>query len=97
MNPAPSFTEIDFYDYKIRMCIIDGTKMYLVSDLLLQYNEIHKTNKRFIDYLKLNQAQEVIEYMAKRVQNTVGENSSLRKIDGISHCKKYLQLINEKQ
>ena len=45
MSSAPSFTEIDFYDYKIRMCTIDGTKMYLVSDLLRQYNEKNGTNK----------------------------------------------------
>ena len=70
----PTFSEIDFYDYKIRMCTIDGTKMYLVSDLLRQYNEKHGTNKRFKNYLENKQAQEVIEYMAK----SVGENSPLR-------------------
>ena len=67
----PTFSEIDFYDYKIRMCTIDGTKMYLVSDLLRQYNEKHGTNKRFAKYLENNQSQEVIEHMAKRVQNGV--------------------------
>ena len=83
MKPTPSFTEIDFhdfYDYKIRMCIADGTKMYLVSDLLRQYNEKHETEKRFTDYLKLKQSQEVIEYMAKSVR----ENSPVRKIGAIS-------------
>ena len=74
----PTIIEIDFYDYKIRMCMIDGTKMYLVSDLLRQYNEKNGTNKRFTDYLKLKQSQEVIEYMAK----SVGENSPLRFEEG---------------
>ena len=74
----PTFTEIDFYDYKIRMCTIDGTKMYLVSDLLRQYNEKHGTNKRFNNYLENKQAQEVIEYMAK----SVGRNSGLRSEEG---------------
>ena len=74
----PTFSEIDFYDYKIRMCVIDGTKMYLVSDLLRQYNEKNGTNKRFTDYLKLNQSQEVIDYMAK----SVGENSPLQAKEG---------------
>ena len=30
------FEEIDFYDYKIRMCLDNGIRMYLVSDLLRQ-------------------------------------------------------------
>ena len=45
------FEEIDFYDYKIRMCLDNGIRMYLVSDLLRQYNEKHGTNKRFKHYL----------------------------------------------
>ena len=81
MKPTPSFTEIDFhdfYDYKIRMCIIDGTKMYLVSDLLRQYNEKYGTEKRFKKYLENKQAQEVFEYMAKSVR----ENSPLLSKEG---------------
>ena len=74
----PTFSEIDFYDYKIRMCVIDGTKMYLVSDLLRQYNEKHGTNKRFFKYLENKQAQEVIEYMTK----SVAPNSVLRSEEG---------------
>ena len=80
----PTFSEIDFYDYKIRMCTIDGTKMYLVSDLLRQYNEKHGTNKRFKNYLENKQAQEVIEYMAK----SVGENSPLRSEEEQKRCEK---------
>ena len=68
----PSFSEIDFYDYKIRMCTIDGTKMYLVSDLLRQYNEKHGTNKRFPDYLQNKQTQELLR---KRCEKTVRGNS----------------------
>ena len=66
MSSAPSFTRVDFYDYKIRMCVIDGTKMYLVSDLLRQYNEKHGTNKKFDDYLESEDTQEVIKHMGKR-------------------------------
>ena len=65
------FEEIDFYDYKIRMCVDNGIRMYLVSDLLRQYNEKHGTNKRFKHYLENKQTQELIEHMAK----TVGRNS----------------------
>lgn len=78
MSSAPSsalldvqctpFTRVDFYDYKIRMCMIDGTKMYLVSDLLRQYNEKNGTNKKFDDYLESEDTQEVIKHMGKRDQ-----------------------------
>ena len=63
MSSAPLFTRVDFYDYKIRMCMIDGTKMYLVSDLLQQYNEMHNMNKRFANYLQNKQSHEVIDHM----------------------------------
>ena len=72
------FEEIDFYDYKIRMCLDNGIRMYLVSDLLRQYNEKHGTNKLFKNYLQNKQTQELIEHMAK----SVGWNSSLRSEGG---------------
>ena len=72
------FEEIDFYDYKIRMCLDNGIRMYLVSDLLRQYNEKHGTNKRFTDYLRNQQTQELIEHMAKSVR----ENSPVRSEGG---------------
>ena len=72
------FEEIEFYDYKIRMCLDNGIRMYLVSDLLRQYNEKHGTNKRFTDYLRNQQTQELIEHMAKSVR----ENSPVRSEGG---------------
>ena len=60
------FEEIDFYDYKIRMCLDNGIRMYLVSDLLRQYNEKHGTNKRFGEYLQSEETQEVIKHLLKR-------------------------------
>ena len=75
----PSFTEIDFYDYKIRVCNIDGTKMYLVSDLLRQYNEKHETEKSFKHYLENKQTQELLR---KRYEKTVGPNSDLPSKEG---------------
>ena len=85
MSSAPSsalldvqcmpFTRVDFYDYKIRMCMIDGTKMYLVSDLLRQYNEKNGTNKKFDDYLESEDTQEVIKHMGKRDQTVRVPNS----------------------
>ena len=75
MSSAPAFTRVDFYDYKIRMCMIDGTKMYLVSDLLRQYNEKNGTNKKFDDYLESEDTQEVIKHMGKRDQTVRVPNS----------------------
>ena len=72
------FEEIDFYDYKIRMCLDNGIRMYLVSDLLRQYNEKHGTNKRFKKYLENKQTQELIEHLAKSVR----ENSPVRSEGG---------------
>ena len=37
------FQEVEFYNYTIRMTVVDGVEMYLVSDLLKQYNEINGT------------------------------------------------------
>ena len=73
------FEEIEFYDYKIRMCLDNGIRMYLVSDLLRQYNEKHGTNKRFKKYLENKQTQELIEHMAK----SVGWNSSILSNEGL--------------
>ena len=67
------FEEIEFYDYKIRMCLDNGIRMYLVSDLLRQYNEKHGTNKLFKNYLRNQQAQELIEHMAKSVRSEGGQ------------------------
>ena len=72
------FEEIDFYDYKIRMCVDNGIRMYLVSDLLRQYNEKHGTNKRFGKYLENKQAQEVIEHLAKTGENSAKNGQSTK-------------------
>ena len=46
------FQEVKFYEYTIRMTNIDNVDMYLVSDLLKQYNEINHTDKRIRDWMK---------------------------------------------
>ena len=66
------FEEIDFYDYKIRMCVDNGIRMYLVSDLLRQYNEKNGTNKIFAHYLENKQTQELLR---KRCEKTGHRNS----------------------
>ena len=51
---------IDFYDYKIATLLIDGVKMFVVSDLLNQYNQKHNTNKKFKNYLRNEQTKELL-------------------------------------
>ena len=77
------FEEVDFYDYKIRMCLDNGIRMYLVSDLLRQYNEKHGTNKLFKNYLQNKQTQELIEHMAKTGENSAKNGQSTAR--GNSH------------
>ena len=72
------FIEIDFYDYKIRMYIDNGIQMYLVSDLLRQYNEKHNTKKQFKHYLENKQTQELLQ---KRCEKTEGRNSGVQAND----------------
>ena len=68
-----------FLDYDIRSCYIDNVEMFLVSDLIRQYNKINKTNKRFKDYLRNNDTKELLIAMNEEIndKNTVGENSPL--------------------
>lgn len=64
INKKMSINIIDnkFLNYNIRSCIIVNVQMYLVSDLLRQYNEINNTNKQFSDYLKNKQTQELLKF-----------------------------------
>lgn len=64
INKKMSINIIDnkFLNYNIRSCIIVDVQMYLVSDLLRQYNEINNTNKQFSDYLKNKQTQELLKF-----------------------------------
>ena len=50
-----------FLDYDIRSCYIDNTEMFLVSDLIRQYNKINNTNKQFYHYLENKQTQELLK------------------------------------
>ena len=56
------FNEVKFYEYTIRMTIINDTEMYLVSDLLKQYNEINHTDKRIRDWMKRKDTQELFQF-----------------------------------
>ena len=58
-----------FLDYDIRSCIIDNTEMFLVSDLIRQYNLINKTNKQLSDYLRNNDTKELLIAMNEEINN----------------------------
>lgn len=55
------FTVVKFFAYDIRSTVIDSVRMFLVSDLLNQYNTLHHTNKKFKDYLRTDQTKELLE------------------------------------
>ena len=54
------FTVVQFFAYDIRSTVIDDTRMFLVSDLLNQYNTLHHTNKQFYKYLQNQQTRELL-------------------------------------
>ena len=56
------FQEVKFYEYTIRMTTIDNIDMYLVSDIIKQYNEINKTNIRFNNWFRRKDTQELLQY-----------------------------------
>ena len=56
------FNEVKFYEFTIRMTIIDNTEMYLVSDLLNQYNEINHTDKRIRNWVLRKDTQELLQF-----------------------------------
>ena len=69
---------VKFLDYDIRSCIVDDTEMFLVSDLIRQYNKINKTNKQFYHYLENKQTKELLENWNKNKGMTVPRNSDER-------------------
>ena len=64
-----------FLDYDIRSCYIESTQMFLVSDLIRQYNIINNTNKNFKHYLENKQTQELLKNWNKNKEMTDGRNS----------------------
>ena len=56
------FNEVKFYEYTIRMTIVNDIEMYLVTDLLKQYNEINHTDKRINDYFRRKDTQELLHF-----------------------------------
>ena len=59
------FTVVQFFAYDISSIVIDDTRMFLVSDLLNQYNEKHHRSKNFKAYLQNQQTQELLQNWSK--------------------------------
>ena len=79
---------VQFFEYNIRSTVIDNVRMFLVSDLLNQYNDKHGVNKRFTKYLQNQQTRDLLESKLVRpnsalrnptdIEKSVGSNPSLR-------------------
>ena len=72
------FQEVEFYNYTIRMTVVDGVEMYLVSDLLKQYNEINGTKREMRYWLRQESTQELLNYLLEKqtCENLTSENST---------------------
>lgn len=84
------FQEVKFYEYTIRMTTIDNIDMYLVTDIIKQYNEINKTNKRINDYFRRKDTQELLQFYRdnsrcgnSRTGNFVEEFNNFGDIPGV--------------
>lgn len=76
-----NFIEVSFYEYTIRMTIINNTKMYVVSDILKQYNEINNTNKRIAKWLKREDTRELLQFCRDKSCEFSHENNEDEFID----------------
>ena len=68
------FETVQFFEYNIRSTVIDDVRMYLVADLMDQYNNKHGTNKKFKSYLRNQHTQELLQNWPK----SVGAKTCLR-------------------
>ena len=57
---------VQFFEYNIRSTVIDNVRMYLVADLLNQYNDKHGVNKKLKNYLRNEQTKGFTTKLAKR-------------------------------
>ena len=76
------FETVQFFEYNIRSTVIDNVRMYLVADLLNQYNDKNDAHKKFKNYLENKQTKELLQNWSKY---TGGRNSDLQ----YHSCTKY--------
>ena len=66
---------VQFFEYNIRSTVIDNVRMYLVADLMEQYNKKNGCNKKFKNYLRNQHTQELLQNWQTK---SVGSDPSLR-------------------
>ena len=59
------FETVQFFEYNIRSTVIDNVRMYLVADLLNQYNDKNDAHKKFKNYLENKQTKELLQNWLK--------------------------------
>ena len=52
---------VQFFEYNIRSTVIDNVRMYLVADLMEQYNKKNGCTKKFKNYLRNQHTQELLQ------------------------------------
>lgn len=66
---------VQFFEYNIRSTVIDNVRMYLVADLLNQYNKKNGKKRRFLKYL---QNQQTLDLLLSKQKDTGEPNSVLQ-------------------
>lgn len=69
------FETVQFFEYNIRSTVIDNVRMYLVADLLNQYNKKNGKKRRFLKYL---QNQQTLDLLLSKQKDTGEPNSVLQ-------------------
>ena len=64
------FETVQFFEYNIRSTVIDNVRMYLVADLLNQYNEKNDAHKKFKNYLENKQTKELLQNWLKYTRSS---------------------------
>ena len=62
--PSEVFTT-KFYDYSIDYVVINGIKMYAISNILYQYNKANKTEKILTYWLRLKETKELFKTLVE--------------------------------
>ena len=76
------FENSKFFDYTVRYTVIDNVKMYLVSDLIGQYNKINKASSKMHEWLKLKGSMDyIIAYTKEYFPERFGEEDLPHQID----------------
>ena len=72
----------EFYSYKIRSVVVNNIEMFLVSELVSQYNKVNNTNKKLKYYLENKQTREFLNELC--IEEGCG--SSHTPPDNQNHC-----------